>query len=104
MLHLTNYVLFCFCIFGVGAIDLFWKRYHKKMAVDATVSYPVKGPLDCEKLCIEMGDSCQAVNVIYTKSNYACDVIARFTYNKDEIGNLMRNNPNGKLVIKQGKW
>ena len=47
---------------------------------------------------------CQVVNVTYTNSNYACDVIARFPYNKDEIVNLTRNNPNGKLVIKQGKW
>ena len=104
MAYPIRYVMFSLSIFVVDSVSLFWKHYHKKVGADTISSYQVKGPLDCEKVCVEMGDACQAVNAIYTNSKYACDVMARFAYTEDEVQNLTANNPNGKLIIKRGKY
>jgi len=104
MMHLIRYISFFLYIFVVDPVNIFLKHYHKKIAGNITIRYPVKGPLDCEKLCVEIGDSCQAVNVIYTNRKHACDVMSRFPYTMDEMQKLMENNPDGKLVVKQGKY
>jgi hypothetical protein len=70
------------------------------MEASIAASYPVKGGLDSEKLCLEMGDYCLAVNVIYTNRRYVCDVMAVFPFTDGEVQEMMTSNPEGKLVIK----
>ena len=82
---------------------VFEKYYQQKLAVDSTTTYDVHGVLDCEKLCLELADTCLAVNVIYTDGNYICDVIANTTYGWSAIERPRISNPKGKLIIKRGK-
>ena len=82
---------------------MFEKYYQQKLAVDSTATYTVKDVLECEKLCLELTDSCLAINVIYKGGNYICDVIA----NSPHIGGVLEKprigNQGGKLIIKRGK-
>ncbi|KAK2151972.1 hypothetical protein LSH36_344g04018 [Paralvinella palmiformis] len=100
---LTILILMFTCLCNLEAVNLFKKHHHqKKILTTITARYPVKGPLGCEKLCLELADSCVAVNVLYTNHQYVCDVMATFRYSDEEVEELMTSNPNGKLIIKQG--
>ncbi|KAK2139178.1 hypothetical protein LSH36_1969g00009 [Paralvinella palmiformis] len=98
---LTILILMFTCLCNLEAVNLFKKHHHKKILTTITARYPVKGPLGCEKLCLELADSCVAVNVLYTNHQYVCDVMATFPYSDEEVEKLMTSNPNGKLIIKQ---
>ncbi|KAK2167033.1 hypothetical protein LSH36_32g05024 [Paralvinella palmiformis] len=95
-------LLFIYAING-GTSCLFKKLHHQKLALGITARYTVKGALDCEKICLELGESCQFVNVIYEGGRFFCDVIRKDAPTDSEFGNLLVNNPNGKLIIKQGE-
>ena len=90
------------CVFSVEAICLYEKHHQKKMKADTPLSYRVRSPLGCEKLCLEMGSSCQAANVLYTKPYYTCEVVSTFPY--DEAETELTFNKNGKLIVKKRKY
>ncbi|KAK2139179.1 hypothetical protein LSH36_1969g00000 [Paralvinella palmiformis] len=98
---LTILILMFTCLCNLEAVNLFKKHHHKKILTTITARYPVKGPLGCEKLCLELADSCVAVNVLYTNHQYVCDVMATFPCPDEDVEELMTINPNGKLIIKQ---
>ena len=96
-------IVFIFWVTITACVDascMFEKYYQQKLAVDSTATYTAKGVLDCEKLCLELTDSCLAVNVIYTDGHYICDVIEGTT---SLLERPRLSNPKGKLIIKRGK-
>ena len=99
-------IVYIFWVIGtvyVDAMCIFQKYYQQKLAINGTTTYAVKGVLDCEKLCLELADSCLAVNVIYKDGNYICDVIANTTYGAGLLERPRIGNLKGKLIIKRGK-
>ena len=103
MSPLSTYVSLVLLVTGVTAGTLFKKYYHKKIDVSNGVTYPVRGILDCEKLCRWLGDSCKAANAIYEDDKHRCEVMKEFPYTDDmEIEDVMKSNPGGKLIIKRG--
>ena len=95
-------LLFC-CLINVHTIKLFEKHHNKKISGHKIATYPVQGALDCEKLCLEMEESCAAVNVIYTNRRYVCDIMASLPHSGQDEEKVMTSNPKGKLIIKTGE-
>ena len=103
MLPVGQYFLLLGIVINVKAVCLFHKHYHKKITAENALIYPVKGVLHCEKLCLELGDSCKAVNVLSYSGKYQCEVMKEFPYTDDQVQDKMINNDGGKLIIKQGR-
>ena len=103
MRSLNIHVLLFVCMFTAGAVQLFEKHYNRKIEGNITASIPVKGVLDCDKLCLGMDADCLAVNVIYTKHEYICDVMATFPYSDEELESQMISISKGKLIIFRGE-
>ena len=91
-------------VINVKAIKLFEKHHQNMVKRRITASYPVEGALDCEKLCLEMEDSCAAVNVIYTNRRYVCDVMTELPYNDEGVPKLVTSNTKGKLIDKISEY
>ena len=54
---------FWFIILLEHTLSMCEKYYEQKFVVDNTTTYTVNGVLDCENLCLELADSCLAINV-----------------------------------------
>ena len=92
-------------VIQVQGQPLFVKHFYKKILSGQVMSvHAVKGALHCEKLCLDMGDACKAVNVIYTHGTYECWVMTDFPYSTEEVKSHLVDNPMGKLIIKQGMY
>jgi hypothetical protein len=89
-------------VLHIQATPLFKK--HHKIVWDIISTHAVKGVFYCEKLCLDMGDTCRAANVVATDGKYTCEVMETFSYNEDQVQDLMISNPRGKLIIKQGMY
>jgi hypothetical protein len=99
-LFFRTFLLCWYLVNAAAAFRWYEKHHHKKIEASIAASYPVEGGLDCEKFCLEMGDYCLAVNMIYANRRYVCDVIPAFPFTDDEVQELMTSNLKGKLIIK----
>lgn len=101
MEYLSVCITLLICVIYADGVRLFDKFYQQKLVVNNATTYPVKGVLDCEALCLELSDSCQAVNVIYSEGHYFCEVFTMASVDLSESRRI--SNPKGKLIIKRGR-